>query len=257
MCRKRSAVLVLAGVLLLAVGPLVGGQAPEVIGTMTNFDVINLSGCPVDDFEVCFYDEAGVGLNGLGCIESWYHGWGTPPTIIQNREGFCVRWLDCNRAVLPGDIVHFGLHLDPKCLDTIRETHACVRAFWTVGGYRVQEVPLPLQTWLAQDGVVIDLIRYCNDDVGPVEIERGFATLSEIVDLELLMWDNLDSLLSEYATSSEFLNERLILYPNEGEAALEIHPQPGDRAILVWYTVRVNGEISTRVINEAILGGCW
>lgn len=255
MNRRVLVVLGLAMSLIVGSAGLLLGQ--EVIGTMTNFDVVNTSSCPVDDFQVCFEDMSFPPHIGPWCVDSWYQGWGTPPAITSTADGFCVRWIDMDGAVLPGDLRHFGLRLDPDCLFYMNDAGVCARAFWTIGGYRVKEVPLPMQSWLAQDGVVVDMIAYCNDDVGEIEVERGYATFGEIIDLDMMMWENLDMLMAEYATSGMYVDEVFTMMPSGEPAYLDIPVNSGDKSVMVWYLVRVNDVETTRVINQAILGGCW
>ena len=255
MNRRVFVGLCLTTTLVLTLGLWSVGQ--EVIGTLTNFDVVNTSSCPVDDFEVCFEDMSDPPHSGPWCIESWYQGWGAPPDVTSTADGFCVRWHDINGAIQPGGVRHFGLRLAPDCLYYMNEVGVCARAFWTIGGYRVKEVPLPMQSWLEEDGVVIDMIAYCNDDVGMIEVERGYATLREALDLNMMMWKNIDMILSEYATSGEYIDDTFKMEPSGEPAYLRIPVGREDRAIMVWYLVRVDGIETTRVMNQAILGGCW
>lgn len=263
---KRCAAWCLVLVGALVVGGALGVSGQEVIGTLTNFDVVNFTRCPVDDFEMCFER-----ISDLECVEGWYSGWGTPPTIFQSENGFCVRWADCGHGIMPGDVVHFGLYVRPECFAYMLAVGLCAHAWWTIGGIRVQEVPLPVQFWEAADGFIIDVVRFCDYTNGPVEITREYATLSERIPLDELTWDRTDEIVSANArviglaertqilfpTGGEggwTLAERgEVVYPNEKDLVLRIPVDSEDRAVIVRYTVSLNGEIVTRVINEAYI----
>jgi len=238
-----------AGLLLLLLGA--GGTAQGIVGTLSNFDVHNADNRPYDDLELHI-----LGRIDPDCIWGWYNGWGAPPDITTGSDlgaGITVRWSEPDDPIEHCRTEHFGLVIDPECKGPFT-----VCAFWSYGGKRVREVPMPWQFWEAADGVVRDIIRLpevCR--VEPLLVDREFATLPEELPLEALMWDEVDRYTREMGREWTTEDRRpVILLPGE-EIVLDIPVTEKDRAVLVRYTVRHEGDperVVTRFVNEAVLG---
>jgi hypothetical protein len=234
--------LVVLGALLVVSTGSVFGQ--EILGTMTNFDVFNLVGHPVDDFEMCF-----SGIQDPSCVEGWFDGWGTPPTIFETEDGFCVRWVDCDNGIPDGEDRHFGLYLAPECLEAMLYEGLCIRSYWTVGGIRVMEIPVPEQFWRAENGAIVDIVRYCNDDVGKVTITRWFAAITSRVSLTQLTWNEIDELIREHDGEWTLVEDQMPLEPNGEDIEVRIPVTSRHRAVVVKYEIVWNDQVASRVIN--------
>ena len=246
----RQGMMVAAVALWLALS--LGGAAQEIIGTLSNFDVHNGSNRPYDDLELHI-----LGRIDPRCILASYPGWGAPPKILTGSDlgaGITVRWSAPNDPIEPCRTEHFGLRIDPNCVGPFT-----VCAFWSYGGKRVQEIPLPWQFWEAEDGIVRDIIRLpeiCR--VEPLLIEREYITVPDELPLDALMWDTIDRYTRQMGREWKAADRRWTLLVPGKELVLDIPVSEGDRAVLVRYTVRLESDpehIVTRFINEAILGG--
>jgi len=217
-------------------------QGPAIVGSLSNFDVTNLTGKPVHDLELDLY-----GLSPEH-VWDWYRGpnaWGIDPRIgwTADGTGADVTWIDDRNPMLPGETRHFGLRLDP------RAPWGDVRAFWT-RPVKVRQIPVPWQFWLVPGrGIVRDVVQLSDTFTEPVEIIRDFAVVSEPVPLDDLNW-NLAAFWQPDPAG-------LILLAPGFQADLDIAVDPStDAAVLVRYTVfqPSTGSIVTRFVNEAVLG---
>jgi len=236
---------------LLLLGMSIGGAAQEIIGTLSNFDVHNADNRPYDDLELHILGEIGP-----ECIWGWYNGWGAPPKILPGSDlgpGVTIRWSEPDDPIDHCRTEHFGLVIDPECVGPFT-----VCAFWSYGGDRVREIPVPWQFWEAADGVVRDIIRLPDIcQIGQLLLEREYVTLPEELPLDALMWDEVDRYTQEMGREWVRADRKWeILMPGR-EIVLDIPVTDEDRAVLVRYTVRLEEDperVVTRFINEAVLG---
>ncbi len=105
------------------------GGVPLIVGTLTNFDVLNNYSHDVNNFE--------LEINGITPlnITDWFEGWGYPPTVEYDGNWLNITWKS-SHGVQPGEWVHFGLGLEDNI--SVSDISA-MRANWTttcaVGSY--------------------------------------------------------------------------------------------------------------------------
>jgi hypothetical protein len=125
---------------------LESGSPQTIVGWLSNFDVHNDYGEPIDNFELEFYGkivpsdiEYVYGVGGTPWLSpahekdfglpwgkqwlgpTWYGGWGVPPQIKSIPGGIEIIWIDPDHPVQPCEWIHFGVALDP---DTVFLTGA-------------------------------------------------------------------------------------------------------------------------------------
>lgn len=228
---------------LLLVTSAVPAAAQEVTGSLSNFDVRNADRRSYDDFELMLFGEID-----RRCIQGFYPGWGGRPEIRPETpfgRGVTIVWQDPRDPIGPGRSEHFGVRL--ACDGPIT-----ARGFWSVGGRPVREVPLPWQVWRAENGTVWDIVQMPRDpELERIEIERQWVTLPEPVELERLMWDEVEVLVRRLQRRWTRLEpERL--GPGE-KVVLKIPVTSRDQAVVVRYVVRSGRRVLSRFTNQAIL----
>lgn len=183
--------------------------------------------------------------------------WGVPPLVrafpagmfpqMPQRSGVEVTWVDKFEPFRYCHTYHFGLTLDPRAMGPLPFDWTWVQAYWT--NVVKMPVPVPWQFWQPLPGMAVrDIILYGGDEVGPVLVERQWVTLAEPIPLEALTWPEVD-LLPWVPVPTD----PIVMLPGQ-VAELNVPVGTSDRAALVRYTVReTSGELSTRVINQAVL----
>ena len=98
---------------------------PDLLYTITNFEVQNSLDIPVDTYELEFHGD----INPSDIVDwhdpeppgepylsegTWYDGWGCPPSINTIPNGIKVTWIDTNTPIQPGQSVYFGLFVNPE-----------------------------------------------------------------------------------------------------------------------------------------------
>ncbi len=224
-------------------GPHTGFQ-PQILGSLSNFDAINLTGVPVTNLEL---DLRGIQPHH---IMGWYQGpmaWGLNPItqapIFSPLPQTEVTWADFRNPLLPGQTRHFGIELNPGAPITCG-----VQAYWT-RHEKIADIPVPWQTWEPRPGQIVDVIRLPADFPQPVLIQRQFALSMTRLPLNELNWRDPDPFLSwqPYDPSP------IPLSPG-GTALLPIPFMIEARAAYVRYTVALSsspGQVVTRFVNEA------
>src|SRR5437870_5692914 len=96
----------LVAVLALALPGVAAAQQVDVIGSLSNFDVFNRTGLPVNDFKITIF-----GLN-PGLIRSTYVNpiWGAPQ-IMPMPDNVMIKWGPSPFFAAPGQVMHFGVSL--------------------------------------------------------------------------------------------------------------------------------------------------
>jgi hypothetical protein len=198
-------------------------------------------------------------------VRSWYAvesgvpfpAWGVPPIVrpfppglfpeMPDRGGIEITWVDKFDPFEFCETHHFGLVLDPGVLGPWPAgPPTWVQAYWTT--IDRWPVPVPWQFWEAGDGIIRDIIIQGNPDLPPVTVDRQFVTLPAPIPLAGLTWDEVEPLPWEPVPGDP--------QPIGPSQPLEIDIPVGetDGAVLVRYTVTdETGELTTRVINEALL----
>ncbi len=182
--------------------------------------------------------------------------WGVPPLIrrfppltfpeMPDRGGIEITWVDKFEPFRYCQTYHFGLELDPAVMQGWPPEPTWVQAYWTT--IDRAPVPVPWQFWETEGGVVRDIILYGGEGLGPVMVNREWATWPDTIPLEELTWDEVEFLPWEQVPGDpQGMNPGDII-------ELEIPVDEEDRAVLVRYTVENEyGRLTTRVINEALV----
>lgn len=217
---------------------------PQIIGSLSNFDAINLTGVPVTNLELDFR-----GIQPTQ-IQGWYQGpmaWGLHPVfqapLISALPQTEVTWADFRVPLLPGETRHFGIDLAAGA-----PISCGVQAYWT-RHEKIAEIPVPWQSWEAQPGRILDVIRVPNELSQPVLIQRQVALSMTRLPLDELNWRDPDPVIpwQTYDPSP-------IAIPPGSSVLLEIPLMVEARAAYVRYTVALAsnpGQVVTRFVNEA------
>lgn len=230
----------LRALLLLALATLGSlSFSQQIRGTLSNFDAQNQNNATMTNLEL------DLRLIEPSAILSFYqgpNGWGLPP-IVRDVGGTEVTWADFRAPILPGQMRHFGLNLAGGAA-----VPCGVQAYWT-RHLKVIELPVPWQTWRAEPGRIIDVIRLSPDFGDSVLIQREWAVVPFTVPLDDLIWDNPIIPWQPVTTDP-------VLLPPGGVAELPLLVSGGGPAgaVLVRYTVApaVNPEnVVVRFVNEA------
>ncbi|MBN1418126.1 MAG: hypothetical protein JXP34_05080, partial [Planctomycetes bacterium] len=219
---------------------------PAIAGSLSNFDVLNLTEGRVHDLELW--------LPGIRkeWILDWYNGagaWGVHPGEFRipgvpgtNIPDFTeILWKDPVKPLLPGTMAHFGVAVDPAWMvPGPREA----RAWWSV---KVAPIPLPWQWWRIDptgQGMV-DVIRNTSDE--RVYVRRDIALLAAPVPLEDLNWD--------LKVDWQVVDREPVAVPPGEPLALDLPLMAPDMAALVRYEVYPDPQLSAeaRVVNEAVI----
>jgi hypothetical protein len=145
-----------------------------------------------------------------GMVRRWYDleggpgipAWGVPPLVrsfpagmlpeMPDRGGIEITWVDKFDPYEFCETHHFGLEMDPLVMGPVAADLTWVQAYWTT--IRRCPVPVPWQFWDVGDGVVRDIIRYDDPDVGPVWVNRQVVVLPFGIPLDGLTWDEVEGL---------------------------------------------------------------
>jgi len=234
-------------------------MTPDFERVFVNFDLHqNIPGESFDNVELDFY--------GQWCdpvqVWDWYRGqsavgipaWGIDPLIrafppdpeMYDRPGFEVTWVDKFLRYNYCDRYHFGMTFDPRVMGPIPSDLTLVRGRWT----RIEKtpVPVPWQFWMAGPGMnVRDIIMYGGEEAGPVMVNRQWVTLPFRIPLDELTWTNVETL-----PWMPVPGDPIPMMPGE-IAQLDVPVGPMDLAVLVRYTADAGLNMSSRVINEALI----
>ncbi|UCE37999.1 MAG: hypothetical protein JSW00_01805 [Thermoplasmata archaeon] len=233
------------------------GSPPAIRGSLSNFDVHNDYHEPIDNFELelygniepddilYVYDPAGPPTRyntSLGTV--WYGGWGAPPQINTIPGGIEIEWIDPGHPVQPCEWIHFGvaLRLEKK----------------------VKRIPAPIQFWRQFSGGVTDFIVYEPEPPAgephpePAALLRDFVVLQDEIPLDDLTWDGTEMLPWEEIDvdmDGDGIRDPAIMEAGD-VLEYDIPTNPGDRAVLVRYTVAFGSTpniIEGHFVNEAII----
>ncbi len=211
----------------------------QIMGTLSNFDVHNDQDDSMTNLEL---DIRNIYPYQIFSTYDGPNAWGTP-AIIRDIGGSEVTWADFRRPILPGEMYHFGLEIDPNA------PFPCgVQAYWTQH-LKVIEIPVPWQTWRPEPEQVVDVIHLSTDFAEPVIISREFISTDFRIPLDDLVWDNstLAPLWQPVTTDPVVLNPGDVV-------ELPIPVLPIDLGVYVRYTVALASNpdnIITRFVNEA------
>jgi hypothetical protein len=212
---------------------------------LTNVDIVSFGRQAYDDVEFVFAPPFSAEW-----ISGWFEGWGTPPTINPSAEGVQVLWSSPRQAITPGNDVHVGLELvgEDQFSSLID-----VQAYWSASGKRLEAIPLPWQSWRMNKGEIVDLLYLSpSQDWEGVKISRSVALLPEPLDLNQLLWDQVDSAVREMGGAWSNVDRRNVeLKPGQ---MLELTVPAGTGAVIVRYVVFWKEGVVIRVINELIPG---
>jgi len=188
-CNVSRVVILIALVLACVALPAMGQATAEVVGSLSNFDVVNTGNTRYNDLELFL-----IGPIEPECIKGWYPGWGAPPAIragTPRGPGVTVMWRDRRDPIEPGRSEHFGLHL-------VCDVPFEVRGFWSIDGRPAQEIPIPWQSWRVDGSQLWDVIRLSEEaEVDPITVVREFVTLPMPVELEVMNWKEIDRVVKE------------------------------------------------------------
>ncbi len=226
--------------------PVFSQVAPEITGSLSNFDVRNNDTVRYEDFELYL-----SGKLDPKCVTGHYPGWGAPPKIMSgtpfSRGGVSITWNDRRDSIAPGRVEHFGIKLECNA-------RFDARGFWSIEGRPVREVPLPWQFWQTREGAIWDVIMLSKEsEAGAVAIKREYVTLPRPIFLQQLDWDQIDGLVREFGQKwKRYERAAQPLEPGQ-RAVLKIPVNREIGAVVVRYTVSQKGRVITRFINEAVL----
>ena len=219
--------------------PPAGGV--EIVGSLSNFDVMQ-SGLPVaDNFELEFY-----GPVASGDFYDYYHGWGIVPRFdrigpLGGPMGTEVMWLDRAQPILNGQVVHFGLDFNPTL------PPMPVKA-WYTHVIKERQIPVPFQWWWTDGANVVDVLTLSPTYPTPLMIRRDYAVTTAPVPLEDLQYDTTPVVWSFF--------DVFLIAPGDVNFDLMLPYMPG-QSYLVRYTVEspdYPGMALTRFVTEAVPG---
>lgn len=253
-CNVSRVVILIALVLACVALPAMGQATAEVVGSLSNFDVVNTGNTRYNDLELFL-----IGPIEPECIKGWYPGWGAPPAIragTPRGPGVTVMWRDRRDPIEPGRSEHFGLHL-------VCDVPFEVRGFWSIDGRPAQEIPIPWQSWRVDGSQLWDVIRLSEEaEVDPITVVREFVTLPMPVELEVMNWKEIDRVVKESRREWTPFDRAPQRLSRGRQTVLEIPLTKKDTAALVKYEVRSKERVVSRFINQAILNwgtvtGCY
>ena len=226
---------------------------PQIVGTLSNFDVHNIYDLPFDNLELDFF----------GCLKrpdiiDYYDGfnsWGNPPRVRDFPHGFFpglpggveVTWIDKIDPIDSCETRHFGLAVNPLA----PPPEFGVQAYWTIVD-TVAQIPVPWQFWYVEDDtVIVDEIHLSRTFPDSVILNVDYTIVPEAFLLDSLTY-NLT--LPPGVTWTTALTNAVCV-PG-GHVVVKI--DPGGTfiygAVLVRYTVALTsypGMIITRFVCQA------
>ncbi len=244
--RNVSRLITVVGLLQVLIAlPATSQNAPQVIGSLSNFDVVNAGPARYNDLEIDL-----IGPVTPDCIKGWYPGWGAPPKVrgaTSRRQGVTVVWRDPNDPIEPGRREHFGLEM-------VCDVPFEVRAYWSIDGRRAQEIPMPWQSWQVRGASVWDVIRISEEaQVGRVGLVREMATIPRPLPLKTMNWEDVEEAVKRLGRDWKPVDRAPQTISPGGRTAVEIPLRRDDTAALMRYVVRSEGRVSSRFINQAVL----
>jgi hypothetical protein len=213
--------------------------------TLTTVDIVNTGRYIYDDLEFVFAQPVAPEW-----ISGWFDGWGAPPEITPSMEGIQVRWSSPRQGINPQNDVHVGLELTgADLLSSLLD----VEAYWSVGGKRMESIPLPWLSWRKNGGEIVVLIYLSPSQAGEgIQISRSVALLPEPLGLNQLLWTQADSTVHEMGSAWASIDRRSVdLKPGQ---VLEFTVPEDASAVLVRYEIFSKEGLVIRVINELIPG---
>ena len=219
-------------------------QAPTT-RALVNIDIYNIWEEAFDDVELIFSKSFSPEW-----ITGWFDGWGAPPETYATADGWRVRWQNPRQVVMPNQDVHIGLEISG---DKQFETPADVVAYWSRNGVRKQPIPIPWQSWRADNREIVDVIILSPAFEGEnVQIRRWVAVVPKPIPLSQLLWDQSDAAVREMGVTWSPVDRQYIdLWAGQ---PFELPLPAITGTVLVRYEVLWKDRIVGRVINELIIG---
>ncbi|MCD6171089.1 MAG: right-handed parallel beta-helix repeat-containing protein, partial [Thermoplasmata archaeon] len=91
---------------------IINQTSGEIEHVLVNFDAPYYDIIDANNFEIEFWNASGYPFS-TDDILDWFNGWGSPPIIRNTSYGVEITWMDKENPIHVGDVVHFGVELNP------------------------------------------------------------------------------------------------------------------------------------------------